>query len=71
MFHRSTDASKVALVALVAHLQEIGVALLDVQWLTPHLATLGAIAIPRSQYLSKLREALTIPVRPFLSEVSS
>ena len=71
MFHRSTDASKVALVALVTHLQEIGVALLDVQWLTPHLATLGAIAIPRTQYLSKLGEALTIPVRPFLSEVSS
>jgi leucyl/phenylalanyl-tRNA--protein transferase len=71
MFHRSTDASKVALVALVTHLQEIGVALLDVQWLTPHLATLGAIAIPRTQYLSKLGEALAIPVRPFLSEVSS
>ena len=71
MFHRSTDASKVALVALVTHLQEIGVALLDVQWLTPHLATLGAIAIPRTHYLTKLSEALTIPVRPFLSEVSS
>ncbi|CAB4601449.1 MAG: leucyl/phenylalanyl-tRNA--protein transferase [Actinobacteria bacterium] len=71
MFHRSTDASKVALVALVTHLKGIGVALLDVQWLTPHLATLGAIAIPRTEYLSKLHEALAIPVRPFLSEVSS
>lgn len=65
MFHRSRDASKVALVALVDHLRSIGVTLLDVQWLTPHLATLGAIEIPRPVYLSRLAEALTRPTVAF------
>jgi leucyl/phenylalanyl-tRNA--protein transferase len=65
MFHRSRDASKVALVALVEHLSAIGVILLDVQWLTPHLATLGAIEIPRSAYLSRLEDALARPTIAF------
>ena len=47
MFHRATDASKVALVGLVEHLRRQGLTLLDVQWVTPHLATLGVVEIPR------------------------
>ena len=49
MFHRRTDASKVALVALLGMLRDDGVPgrLLDVQWLTPHLASLGAVEVPR------------------------
>ncbi len=70
MFHYSRDASKVALVGLVNHLQEIGAVLLDVQWLTPHLASLGAEEVPRTQYLNLLANALAIPIRPFNSEVS-
>lgn len=60
MFHRATDASKVALAALVAHMQQRGMVLLDVQWWTPHLASLGAIAIPRSEYLDRLDKALAL-----------
>ena len=62
MFHRETDASKVALVALVELLRESGPALLDVQWCTPHLATLGVIEIPRRRYLSLLPTALELPL---------
>jgi len=58
MFHLATDASKVALVGLVEHLLDIGVVLLDVQWLTEHLASLGAIEISRSEYLGQLELAL-------------
>jgi leucyl/phenylalanyl-tRNA---protein transferase len=59
MFHRRTDASKAALVALVELLRAPVVKrLLDVQWLTPHLTSLGAVAIPRRDYLERLREAL-------------
>jgi len=60
MFHAATDASKVALVALVEHLRSSGATLLDVQWLTPHLASLGAVAIPRRTYLGRLRNAVTV-----------
>ena len=42
-----------------------GVRLLDVQWLTPHLASLGAVAIPRRTYLERLSEALSVPARPW------
>jgi leucyl/phenylalanyl-tRNA--protein transferase len=58
MFHRETDASKVALASLVEHLQRRSFSLLDVQWLTPHLATFGATEIPREEYLRQLRRAL-------------
>lgn len=58
MFHRATDASKVALVHLVDWLRAIGVTLLDVQWQTPHLASLGVIEIERDDYLDRLREAI-------------
>lgn len=58
MFHSATDASKVALVALVEWLRSTGGRLLDVQWLTPHLSSLGAIAIPREHYLHLLASAI-------------
>ncbi|MFW2335122.1 leucyl/phenylalanyl-tRNA--protein transferase [Ilumatobacter sp.] len=58
MFHTATDASKVALVHLVEWLRATGATLLDVQWKTDHLASLGVIEIPRSEYLSRLREAV-------------
>ena len=62
MFHRSRDASKVALVALVRLLRESGAALLDVQWLTPHLASLGVVEISRSEYQRQLAVALRRPL---------
>jgi leucyl/phenylalanyl-tRNA--protein transferase len=65
MFHRSSDASKVALVGLVGELHSLGATLLDVQWLTPHLASLGAVDVARAEYLDRLQMALTGPVRPF------
>ena len=63
MFHRRTDASKVALVALVSMMRSDGVAgrLLDVQWRTDHLAGLGAVEVPRRRYLELLEEALAQP----------
>lgn len=57
MFHRVRDASKVALVALVEHLRAGGATLLDVQWVTPHLASLGAVAVSRREYLALLAAA--------------
>lgn len=62
MFHRRSDASKVALVALVDLLRSGGARLLDVQWSTPHLAGLGAVEVSRSQYLELLAEALARPL---------
>lgn len=61
MFHVETDASKVALVALVTRLRDRGFSLLDIQWVTPHLATFGAIEIPRDEYLARLARALVRP----------
>lgn len=63
MFHRETDASKVALVALVDRLRSCGGdgRLLDVQWRTDHLATLGVVEIPRSEYLRRLDAVLQVP----------
>lgn len=55
MFHRYRDASKVALVELVRRLRECpGNRLIDVQWCTDHLASLGAVELPRSEYLARL-----------------
>jgi leucyl/phenylalanyl-tRNA--protein transferase len=64
MFHRARDASKVALVGLVSLLTEDGVEgrLLDVQWVTPHLATLGAVQVTRATYLARLERALQLPL---------
>lgn len=61
MFHRRTDASKVAFVALVERLRAGGTVLFDVQWCTEHLASLGAIEVPRSRYLELLADAVTHP----------
>ena len=58
MFHRATDASKVALVALVDRLRRRNFRLLDIQWVTPHLEQFGAIAIPRAAYLEHLKQAV-------------
>lgn len=58
MFHRATDASKVALVALTEWLRATGAQLLDVQWQTDHLASLGAIEVSRTTYLDLLAAAL-------------
>jgi leucyl/phenylalanyl-tRNA--protein transferase len=60
MFHRATDASKVALVALVERLRSRGFALLDTQWLTPHLEQFGAIEIPRPEYMQMLEGSLKL-----------
>src|SRR5215216_6118544 len=66
MFHRpdiGRDASKVTLVALVDYLRAAGGddRLLDVQWQTPHLASLGAIEVSRREYLTRLNRALDLP----------
>jgi len=58
MFSVASDASKVALVALVDLLPTAGVQLLDVQWATAHLQTLGAVELPRAEYLARLRSAV-------------
>ena len=61
MFHRITDASKIALVALVQHLRSRKFVLLDTQWLTPHLQQFGGSEISRSHYLRLLRSAVELP----------
>jgi leucyl/phenylalanyl-tRNA--protein transferase len=58
MFHHVTDASKIALVALVEHLRTRKFSLLDTQWLTPHLQQFGGIEISRNDYLRLLRRAV-------------
>jgi leucyl/phenylalanyl-tRNA--protein transferase len=62
MFHRRTDASKVALATLVAHLNARGYKLLDVQQVTDHTESLGAIGIDRDEYLTLLAEVVDLPV---------
>ena len=58
MFHWQRDASKVALMALVDLMRASGMTLLDAQWRTPHLESLGAIEISRAEYLRRLAEAV-------------
>ena len=58
MFHRQRDASKVALVHLAARLRKGGYSLLDTQFVTPHLASLGAIEVSRPRYRMMLQDAL-------------
>ncbi len=62
MFQRKVDASKVALVDLVGRLRAAGYRLLDVQWGTPHLRTLGVVEMSRPRYVVALQEALTTEV---------
>jgi leucyl/phenylalanyl-tRNA--protein transferase len=72
MFHRATDASKVALVALVEWLRATGATLLDVQWMTPHLRSLGAVDLPRHEYLRRLGDAVrVVPIAPTASTLPS
>lgn len=58
MFHTETDASKAALVHTVETLRNAGTELFDVQWMTPHLSTLGAIDLSRTDYLRRLERAI-------------
>ena len=60
MFHRRTDASKMAMAHLVERLKAGGFVLLDTQFLTPHLASLGGVEIPREQYEERLADALLV-----------
>jgi leucyl/phenylalanyl-tRNA--protein transferase len=60
MFHEEADASKVALCALVDRLRARGYALLDIQWVTPHLAQFGALQVRRKRYLKLLDESLKL-----------
>lgn len=64
MFHHERDASKVALLALVdlLHDQHAEHRVLDVQWQTPHLASLGVVRRPRAEYLEALGRALRVPL---------
>ncbi len=62
MFHRAADASKVALIRLVSELRRGGARLLDVQWATEHLRSLGAVEVSRSEYLRRLQAALEVPL---------
>jgi leucyl/phenylalanyl-tRNA--protein transferase len=61
MFHRATDASKVALLALVERLRAGGGVLFDVQWSTPHLASLGVVEVSRSEYGRRVAAAVRRP----------
>lgn len=61
MFHRETDASKVAMVATVDWLNATGGALFDVQWATDHLASMGAVEVSRHDYLRLLADAVDRP----------
>lgn len=62
MFSRATDSSKVALAWLVAALRKGGVKLLDCQFMTPHLASMGAVEMPQKRYLSLLTAAQSAEV---------
>jgi leucyl/phenylalanyl-tRNA--protein transferase len=68
MFHLATDASKCALVGLADLVFADGDPrrIIDVQWATPHLASLGVSEIPRSDYLARLKRSLPLPVPPLL-----
>lgn len=70
MFHRARDASKVALVRLMHHVRCRGYTLFDIQQLTDHTASLGAIEIPRDEYLRRVAEAVRLPVT-FGSELAA
>lgn len=63
MFHRRTNASKVALVYLVQTMRQRGFILLDVQFITEHLRRFGAVEISRDDYLQRLEAAIALPCR--------
>jgi leucyl/phenylalanyl-tRNA--protein transferase len=58
MFHRQTNGSKAAMVGLVDWLDQTGASLVDVQWTTPHLVSMGAIDVPRDEYMIRLSAAI-------------
>ena len=62
MFHRERDASKVALASAVERLFAEGITVFDVQFLTPHLESLGAYEIPRAEYLERAKKAISTPL---------
>jgi leucyl/phenylalanyl-tRNA--protein transferase len=62
MFHRVSDASKIALVALVQQCRACGIELLDVQMPSAHLASMGAVTMPRAEYLRRLASVIERPV---------
>ena len=62
MFHRVSDASKVALFHLIEHLRQKGFQLFDIQMLTPITTQLGGVTIPRAEYLRRLAQAAAKPV---------
>lgn len=57
-FHRVTDASKAAVVALCRIMEEVDSSIIDVQWATPHLMTLGVVEVPRHDYLRSINDAM-------------
>ncbi|WP_462417362.1 leucyl/phenylalanyl-tRNA--protein transferase [Kytococcus sp. Marseille-QA3725] len=62
MFHRATDASKAAMVGMAAVVESAGAeALVDVQWQTPHLASMGVVRVGRDDYLARLGRATNLP----------
>ena len=65
MFHLATDASKVAVWAVVELMDRGRGTLFDVQWTTPHLQSLGATDVPRHTYLQRLASAVASPATPF------
>ncbi len=68
MFHRVRDASKVALVGLVERLSDGLPRVLDVQWCTDHLRSLGVVEVPRADYLARLPDVLALPRPDFVAE---
>jgi leucyl/phenylalanyl-tRNA--protein transferase len=65
MFHRQSDASKLALLYLVDHLESRGATFLDIQMMTPHMKALGAVEIPRRDFLERLSEERSRNLRLF------
>jgi leucyl/phenylalanyl-tRNA---protein transferase len=70
MFSRVTDASKIALAFMVDRLRAGGFELFDTQFLTPHLASLGAVEVPRAEYHRRLAAALSRPAQFFPADYS-
>lgn len=61
MFHRADDASKVALYFLIQHLESRGFEFVDIQMINDHTRRLGAVTLSRSEYLRRLKHAVTLP----------
>jgi len=66
MFSRAVDASKIALIALCRQLQQWGFGMLDCQVTNPHLLSMGAVEIPRNDFLARIEQRVQLPVQPTL-----